>query len=93
MMHSRAEHRFMGIGFAGLAPDPAENAKMVQHEIDVAVGISGTITGEWASRNSKKDDRLLVKAPSNTYEVDASRRRVSAGMAHDSADCTANEVD
>lgn len=70
MMHPRAEHSFMGIGF-GLAPDPAENAKMVQHEIDVAVGISGTITGEWALRNSKKDNRLLVKAPSNTYVVAA----------------------
>jgi hypothetical protein len=44
----------MGIGFVGLAPDPAEDATMVQHEIDVAVGISGTITGEWASPNSKR---------------------------------------
>ena len=33
--------RPIGIRFVGLAPDPAENAKMVQHEIDVAVGIFG----------------------------------------------------
>src|SRR5262249_49954380 len=31
----------VSIHFVGLAPDPAENAQMVQYEIDVAVGILG----------------------------------------------------
>src|SRR5262249_51219212 len=31
----------VSIRFVGLAPDPAENAEMVQYEIDVAVGILG----------------------------------------------------
>jgi hypothetical protein len=33
--------RAISIRFVGIAPDPAENAEMIQHEVNIAIGILG----------------------------------------------------